>query len=540
MRIENRRLIKSIVFAATMILTIAFIATIPLIIKQDKKSSCDSSDYSETNDSKQLNEEILNDSYTGSTETENKNMNSTDESHNMKDQPFITEKCSITPENTTNIQFDEYKKSTENQHIKTNEPYTPPDSLISKTKSYNERQNKSSLKESSSVNTNINHINSQNNKDIDRKNTTETNQFKTNESSYPIINSSNTKNTSNNHRYDNTSLNTSKPPRIPRNIPATQRTAPNNRKSNVSKPSISYNRANTFDKNSKTSRNNSQDRTTTNKNIIGLPNPKNRVCYFNASIQCLVSSKYFTDYFNQNGNSALFKDMKEFINNLNSKSPINLSETEALLKLVAINESDNSPKYTGEMGSNSIQFIEDLINSLSSKELNIQKRIVDIFQVLLEKKDVNGTISSDKVYSYEVFDIEMIKNIINMKSYGHDNDDDYIYDLSFNYNIKFNLSDIFIVDFQPLPNTENEMTEIVKTNTSFISNGNKYSLFGITLMLGLYTTDPDATRHYVSYAKRNGKWYYFDDDKVNKMTGSKFSFKNASSIYLFFEKNQSD
>ncbi|KAF7684143.1 Ubiquitin carboxyl-terminal hydrolase 4 [Astathelohania contejeani] len=253
---------------------------------------------------------------------------------------------------------------------------------------------------------------------------------------------------------------------------------------------------------------------------IGLPNFTGKMCYFNASMQCLISSKYFTNHFNKIRKGRLYQKVKKFINAVLCKNMIDYETSVGLLR--SVRKGDGY--YTGTRPDNSVKFIYDLL-----KQLDEYEQILKTFEITLQYFQgtklvaYNSTSHHIEINGYSLEEMCIPYQIDNKSSH------------CLKYHIK-SCSNIIIIEYNFFNENNKNLEENFKNNINqnIIINDKSYSLFGCIVHIFV---DKDINYgHNIAYVKRSNKWILFDDEK-SYIADSLDYVKESKYIILFYEKD---
>ncbi|KAF7682468.1 hypothetical protein TCON_2305 [Astathelohania contejeani] len=268
-------------------------------------------------------------------------------------------------------------------------------------------------------------------------------------------------------------------------------------------------------------------------------------------MQCFVSSYYFKKYINQNLNGRLFKKLKNFINLMYQNAKIEVNQSTDIIQCVKDICSGNY--YSGQSKGDSALFCSDFLTQLENDENpDLDKSIRKICKTKCYEKSntENGSsfVSDDDLYVLTLYanNQNEFRNKLNLifekKGFECLNIENkpvesFYYE---DYNGYYIFSDIFIIKIHNC-DTE-ECSDVIKgifdSKKVITINNIKYSLFGVVYEY-IYSRNP-TLGHAVAYAKRNGSWYYFDDNRnvIKKKDDFEMIFGNIYNpgLCFFFER----
>ncbi|KAF7683011.1 hypothetical protein TCON_1777 [Astathelohania contejeani] len=282
----------------------------------------------------------------------------------------------------------------------------------------------------------------------------------------------------------------------------------------------------------------------------GLPNPYDNICYYNAFMQCFVSSYYFKKYINQNLNGRLFKKLKNFINLMYQKAKIEVNQSIDIIRCVK--NISNKRYYLGKSGENSGNFYRSFLTQLENEEnADLDESIGKICKTKCYKK-YNTKNGFSFVSDYDqyililfVYNDNQFRSLLNLifenKSIECLNIENKPVESFYykGYDKYYIFSDIFIIEINIFyrEGCSDVIKGIFDSKKVITINNIEYSLFGVVLTC-YYSLNPPSG-HAVAYAKRNGSWYYFDDNRnvIKKKDNYDLMLKkNNDSLTFFFER----
>ncbi|KAF7679684.1 putative ubiquitin carboxyl-terminal hydrolase 8 [Astathelohania contejeani] len=276
-----------------------------------------------------------------------------------------------------------------------------------------------------------------------------------------------------------------------------------------------------------------------NKQPIGLKNYTGLMCYFNALMQCLISSREFENYFKKNCKSNLYNLTKKFINSVLYEKMVYENTSLDLLHCLK-DDISGQIIYTGKECSDPTDFLLDFLYQLN----NEIKSSNENFDFLSDKFEIN--------IAYKII-CNKCKNILSANSgmyYFKNISGEAMPTMGIKTSVQHNL--IFYCNFcdkyqNCIEESKLKYSSIIMficddfnksekgINISFTLNDISYSLFGIIVYIEL----SKSIGHYIVYANRNNEWFLFNDNVVTKIKNFDI-LSQSSHIMFFYEKTFSD